>query len=159
MNVTAPIGGLGNVGTPTTEPQGAAGEKHGIPSGGLHTLWWFGLGAVAAAGTLAATMGKNLVQRGKQVEPSLGQPFKKAEDTVSTLLTDTGTRLKEFGSTLGQQAQKAGSAIEEQMASVFERCQKPLRQEVQDLAKKVEELTQKIEKLQPTPSEQGPSES
>jgi poly(hydroxyalkanoate) granule-associated protein len=139
------IGATGEMGTPTTESHKEATEA----ASSLRSIWWFGLGAVAFAGAFTAQLVNSLVQRGKEVEPQLGSPLKKAEEGVSEALAGAGTRLKEFGGTLGRGAQKVETALEERIAAAFQSAQAPLRKEVQDLTQKVEELRAKLDQLQP----------
>lgn len=138
-----------NVGTQPAEGQGTTANVVGRS---LRGIWWFGIGAVAVGGALAGQLIKTLVERGKEVEPRLAAPLKKV-DTVGEVFAGAGTRLKGFGTSLGESAQKMEGALEEHLANLLACTQAPLRQEVQQLTKKVEELTNKIAQFESKPPE------
>lgn len=126
----------------------AAGKSAGVLLGALQGVWWFSLGTLAVAGEQTGRLVNLLVQRGKEAEPSLRGPLKKAEGGVTTALSDAGTQLKKLGKSLGRGAGKVEGVLDERVAALLAQREAPLRQEMQDLAKKVEDLTGKLEQLQ-----------
>jgi poly(hydroxyalkanoate) granule-associated protein len=151
MNATT-MGATGETGTPIAEIRKEAMQE----ANPLRSIWWFGLGAIAFAGAFSAQLVSSLVQRGKEVEPRLSKPLKRAEEGVSGAITGAGTRLKELGGTVGRGAQKVEGAVEERIAAAFECAQAPLRKEVQDLTQKVEELRAKLDQFQAKAQEPPP---
>jgi len=142
---TMSMGATGHVVSATTEGQGMKAAR--AVGRSIRGVWWFGIGAVAVGGALAGQLVRTLVQRGKEVEPSLAVPLKKVEG-VGEVITGAGSRLKEFGASIGESAHKVEGAMEERWAGLLARAQAPLRQEVEELNKKVSELTQKLEKYE-----------
>ncbi len=59
-------------------------------------IWHFDLGAAVLAGEQTARFVKTAVKKGKEVEPTLLKPFRKAGDSVSDALGEVGTRLKKI---------------------------------------------------------------
>jgi hypothetical protein len=57
-------------------------------------IWHFDLGATVLVGEQTARFVKAAVERGKEVEPSLIKPFRKAGESVNEALGEVGTRLK-----------------------------------------------------------------
>jgi hypothetical protein len=57
-------------------------------------VWHFDLGATVLVGEQTARFVKAAVERGKEIEPSLIKPFRKAGDSVNEALDEAGTRLK-----------------------------------------------------------------
>lgn len=63
-------------------------------SGLARWVWYFDLGAAVLVGEQAARFVGAAVEKGKEVEPNLTKPFRKAGDSVSGAIGEVGTRLK-----------------------------------------------------------------
>jgi hypothetical protein len=110
-----------------------------VLGGGLDAalwIWHFELGAAVLVGEQTARFVKAAVERGKEVEPSVTKPFRKAEESVSEALGDVGTRLKGMA--------KPAPANED------------LRLELRELSSRIDGLTQRIEGLQAKEDAEGP---
>ncbi len=74
-------------------------------------IWHFDLGAAVLVGEQTARFVNAAVEKGKEVEPALMKPFRKAGDSVSEALDEVGTRLKGIArpaSTSGHPRSQAG---------------------------------------------------
>lgn len=100
-----------------------------VPAAALW-VWRFDVGATVLIGEQTARFVKAAVDRGKEVEPSIIKPFKKAEHSVTGALDEVGERLKGIG--------KAATPSTDNRLEV----------EVHELSERINELTQRIESLQ-----------
>lgn len=131
------------------ETPSAAAKKVLQPVGAvLRGVWWFGLGTAVVAGEQAGKLVSALVEKGKEAEPSVREPLKKAADGAASALEDAGAKLKVMGKKLGEGAGKMEAALDQKIAAALERTEGPLRDEVRNLAAAVDQLTRKIEQLQ-----------
>lgn len=110
-------------------------------SGLVRWIWHFDLGAAVLVGEQTARFVKAAVEKGKEVEPSLTKPFKKAEDSVSGALGEVGARLKGIAKPVAPSEDKRLDA------------------EVSELSARINELTQRIESLQARQDVGGPEEA
>jgi hypothetical protein len=57
-------------------------------------IWHFDLGAAVLVGEQTTRFVKAAVEKGKEVEPALIKPFRKAGENVSEAIGEVGTRIK-----------------------------------------------------------------
>lgn len=128
MNTAAPPSGS------VSETQAARGSILFAPvtkvGALLRWIWWFDLGVVAITGRQVVRLVNAVVEKGKEVEPTVVKPFKKAEGAVGDALSDLGSRVKTTVKPTGPSDQET------------------LRAELRDITAKVNELTDRIEGLQ-----------
>jgi poly(hydroxyalkanoate) granule-associated protein len=116
-------------------------------AGLLRGVWWLGLGTVVVVGEQTGRLVTALVERGREVEPAVIEPLKKAQGGVSAAVGEAGAGLKELRKKIGRGAEKIEAVLDERIAAALERTEAPLREEVGNLASAVDQLTKKVEQL------------
>lgn len=128
-------------GTQTTSEPGA---------GTIRQVWWASLGLLAVAGEQTERLVDTLVRKGKELEPSMKEGFKKASKGITETTGAVGTQLKGLGQKIGKTPEKAESlieGIEGKVSAVLQRMGVPSKEEIQSLSRKVDELSAKVEQL------------
>lgn len=129
------------VGAQTTSEPGA---------GTMRQVWWASLGLLAVAGEQTGRLVDTLVRKGKELEPSVKEGFKKASQEISEATGTVGTQLKGLGQKVGKTTEKAESlmgGIEGKVSAALERMGIPSKNEIQSLSRKVDELSARVEEL------------
>ena len=114
----------------------------------LRHVWWAGLGLAAVAGEQTGRVIDALVERGKQVEPTVIEQGKKAGQEVSEAVNDVGEKLKAFIDRVGRSAGAAEAALDERATAALERLGFPKKADLDALAAKIDALTARLEELQ-----------
>ena len=96
-------------------------------------------------------MFSELVRRGKEVEPLVGEGFEKAGKGVSDAVGSMGAHLKGVGEKFGKAPRKMESFVDERVSAALERMGVASRADIESLSEKVDELGDKIEELRSEP--------
>ncbi|MGE5569714.1 MAG: phasin family protein [Rhodospirillales bacterium] len=134
--------------TPNEQGGGARGRFEEPLVDVLRHVWWAGLGLAAVAGEQTGRVFDALVERGKQVEPTVVEQGKKAGQEVSEKVNDVGEKLKAFLDRVGRSAGAAEAAIDERAAAALERMGFPKKADLDALTAKIDALTARLEEMQ-----------
>ena len=115
----------------------------------LRHVWWAGLGLVAVAGEQSGQLLNALVEKGKQVEPTVVEHGKKAGKEVSEAVNDAGEKLKEFAAKIGRGAGAAEVALDDKVAAALVRIGFPTKAEIDSLSAKIDALSSRLEQMKP----------
>jgi poly(hydroxyalkanoate) granule-associated protein len=116
----------------------------------MRQVWWASLGLLAVAAEQTERLVDTLIRKGKELEPSMKEGFKKAGKEISEATGTVGTQLKGLGQKIGKTPGKAESligGIEGKVSAALERMGVPSKDEIQSLSRKVDELSAKVEEL------------
>lgn len=107
----------------------------------LRHVWWAGLGLVTVAGEQSGQLLNTLVEKGKEVEPTVIEHGRKAGQKVSETMEDLAAKI---GRTAGQ----AEAAMDAKVAAALSRIGFPTKEEIDALAAKIDALTARLEQMQ-----------
>lgn len=138
---TTTMGQAPDVGKTRTQTAGESAAR------AMRQVWWATLGLAAVAGQGSGRVFSELVRRGKEVEPSVGEGFEKAGKGVSDAVGSMGTHFKGFGEKFGKASGKMESFVDERVSATLQRMGVASRADVESLSEKVDELGDKIEEL------------
>ena len=130
----------------------SADEFADAVAGAARQAWWATLGLVAVAGEQAGKLINALVDKGKEVEPSVSDAFKKAGDQLSHAAGKVGARVR---SAMDRGAGAAESAVDERVAAALHRMGFPTKEDVQAIAERIDALAARLEEMARQRSEQG----
>jgi poly(hydroxyalkanoate) granule-associated protein len=114
----------------------------------LRHVWWAGLGLAAVAGEQGERVFNALIEKGRELEPTVVANSKKAGHEVSEKVGDVGEKLKSFVDKVGRRAGAAEAAFDERAAAALERMGFPRREDLDALTAKIDALTARLEELQ-----------
>ncbi len=114
----------------------------------LRHVWWAGLGLAAVAGEQTGRVLNALVEKGREVEPTVVEQSKRAGHEVSEAVDDVGDRLRQFMDKIGRGAGAAEAAFDERAAAALDRMGFPKREDLDALSSKIDALTARLEELQ-----------
>jgi poly(hydroxyalkanoate) granule-associated protein len=117
----------------------------------LQHVWWAGLGLAAVAGEQGERLLQTLVEKGKEVEPTVREQSRKVKEGMEEVVDDVGARLKGVAEAIGRGAGKAESAFDEKVSGAFQRMGFPTREDIESLKRKIDDLTARLERLQERP--------
>lgn len=124
--------------TPEGAPGSGAGEQI---LDALHNVLWAGMGLVAVTAEQSERIVKTLVDKGREVEPSVREQSKKAAESINQAM-------KGVAESIGRGAGKAEVAFDDKINAALRRMGFPTKEDVRSLAEKIDSLTTKIEQLQ-----------
>jgi poly(hydroxyalkanoate) granule-associated protein len=133
------------------EQAGGAGEQRPQAEpviDALRHVWWAGLGLAAVAGEQTGRVLNALVEKGREVEPTVVEQGKKAGHEVSEAVGDAGERLKKLVEKLGRSAGAAEAAFDERAAAALDRMGFPKKEDLDALSAKIDALTARLEEMQ-----------
>jgi poly(hydroxyalkanoate) granule-associated protein len=107
----------------------------------MRQVWWAGLGLVAVAGEQAGKIVDTLVEKGREVEPSVEEAFKKA----GSQFEQAGTRVKDF---VNQRTGAAEAKLDERVAAALNRMGFPTAEDLRDLSARMDALAARLEQMQ-----------
>lgn len=119
-----------------TSQAGPAGATREASEGPLRQIWWASLGLLAVADEQTGRLMETLIQKGKQVEPSVKEGVRKA-----------GKGIRETTEAVGAQLKDLGEGIEEKVSATVKRMGVPSKNEIESLSRKVDELSTRVEEL------------
>lgn len=97
----------------------------------VQQTWWFALGLVATVVEQAARAADALVEKGREIEPTIVAPVRRAASEVSGAAGGAGARLKH-------------AATRVDLPSVLHRAAAPTKEEFEKLAAEVRELRARL---------------
>lgn len=103
-------------------------------------IWLAGLGAMAATGEEGSQLFRTLVERGKEVEPTLSEGWSKVRE-------EWGEKVQRMGQQVRTRAEEAMPDREKLMRQAMERMDLPTRHDLEELSHRVEVLSRKVDKL------------
>jgi poly(hydroxyalkanoate) granule-associated protein len=131
------------------EPKAGTVEQVTRPVlGVLRGAWYMSLGLIWVAGEQAGRAVKALVEKGKQVAPTVTEQGKKASEGVSEVVGDVGGRLKVLASKVGRAPEVAEAALDERIGAALQRTGFPSKAEIEALSSKVDSLAERLENTQ-----------
>jgi polyhydroxyalkanoate synthesis regulator phasin len=101
----------------------------------IQQTWWLGLGLLATVGEQTSRVADALVQRGREVEPAVLKPVKRAASGVSEATESAGSRLRRMAGDLG----------DARIPSVLRGAARPTREEFDKLVEEMKELRARLE--------------
>jgi poly(hydroxyalkanoate) granule-associated protein len=113
--------------------------------GTVRGVWLAGLGLIATLGEQTRRQLTALVDKGKQVEPSISGGLRKAGQQVGSAAQAVGTRVK---SVALYPAQVAEASLEYRIHSALDRIGVPTKEEINSLSEKLDKLAARFEQLQ-----------
>jgi poly(hydroxyalkanoate) granule-associated protein len=114
----------------------------------LRHVWWAGLGLAAVAGEQTGRVFNALVEKGKELEPTVVEQSRKASHEVTETASEVGDKLKELMQKLGRSAGAAETAIDERAAAALDRMGFPRKEDLDALSAKIDALTARLEEIQ-----------
>ncbi len=114
----------------------------------LRHVWWAGLGLAAVAGEQTGRVFDALVEKGRELEPTVVEQGKKAGHEVSEAVGDVGDKFKSFMDKLGRRAGAAEAAFDERAAAALDRMGFPKKGDLDALSAKIDALTARLEEMQ-----------
>jgi poly(hydroxyalkanoate) granule-associated protein len=129
------------------EPAGREGAAASDVAGLARTVWWAGLGMVVLAGEQGTKLVKAAIERGKECEPSLTEPIKKAGGGVSHAAGELGTRLKGIGQSLGRGTGQVERLVDEKISKTLSEVAGPIRSQLESISHRIDELNEMVETL------------
>ncbi len=138
--------------TPIDQPNDSTQERTENPispvAGFLRGVWWASLGLAAVAGEQTGRAVNALIEKGKEIEPTVKERGRKVSENVSEAADNFGEKLKTFATKVGKTAGQAEVAIDERVTAALGRLGVPNRDEVRELREKLDALTARLEELQ-----------
>lgn len=138
--------------TPPCEEQTGAKEQF---SDALRHVWWAGLGLLSVTGQEGEKLFKTLVDKGREMEPSVYEQSRKAKDDLNTMMGDMGQKLKGVAEAIGRGAGKAEVLVDEKVTAALQRMGFPNKEEIQELSRKIDELKARLEEMQRAKEPEG----
>ncbi len=114
----------------------------------LRHVWWAGLGLAAVAGEQTGRVFDALVEKGRELEPTVVEQGKKAGHEVSEAVGDVGDKFRSFMDKLGRSAGAAEAAFDERAAAALDRMGFPKKEDLDALTAKIDALTARLEEMQ-----------
>jgi poly(hydroxyalkanoate) granule-associated protein len=119
------------------EGAGAAARDAGATVGHVaRRVWRAGLGALAVTAEQAREVLAALEQKGKDLEPAVTAPLKRAGGAATRVAGRAGTSVKNVSGEMSR-------LVDEKLAAALERLDVPTRADLRALADRVEELAPK----------------
>lgn len=113
----------------------------------LHNIWLAGLGAVAVAGDEAVKLVDALVEKGKQVEPSVVEKGRKVGEELGDAAEEVGMRIRDMASRVGKRAEAAEAMMDERVRAALERMGYANKEDLDKLSAKLDALLARVEEL------------
>ena len=114
----------------------------------LRHVWWAGLGLAAVAGEQTGRVFDALVEKGRELEPTVVEQGKKAGHEVSEAVGDVGDKFRSFMDKLGRSAGAAEAVFDERAAAALDRMGFPKKEDLDELTAKIDALTARLEEMQ-----------
>jgi hypothetical protein len=112
-----------------------AERAYSLIGAAIQQSWWLGLGLLATLGERTARVADVLVQKGREVEPAVLRPVKRAASSVSEATEGASARLRRV----------AGDVGNVRIPAVLRGAARPTREEFDKIVEEIKELRARVE--------------
>lgn len=107
-------------------------------------IWWAGLGLIVLVGDQGTKLVSAAIKRGKEFEPNLTEPIKKAGAGVET-------QLKHVSDSVSASASQVEEIVDRRISKTLSAAAKPIQSQLSTLGQRLDELDAKLNKLGQSP--------
>jgi polyhydroxyalkanoate synthesis regulator phasin len=112
-----------------------AERAYSLIGAAIQQSWWLGLGLLATVGEQTARVADALVQKGREVEPAVLRPVKRAASSVSEATEGASAQLRRI----------AGDVGNVRIPAVLRGAARPTREEFDKLVEEIKDLRARLE--------------